>query len=344
MRGFLRFATVALLVMVLLFAGTVIYLSDEPATSASTEGADVFDASSKSDQSGAPRKGSEAPSTLVGNTGVPVPDELPASLEGTSLPGGWAETDSNGSLVPTPQLRQLFEYYLAALGEETLPQLIARIEGALARLEEPARSEALATLGDYLDYKLALGDLEASYGDAGTLDADQMQQRMAEIRSLRRAWMDAPTADAFFASDEAVDQFQVEQLRIRTDESLSEEEREQALAMAEQALPEPVREARRETRKFSDYQQARSELAGDPEALSAWREEHFGEEAARQLEKAEAEQQAWESKWQAYREELAELESLGVAGPELDAAIDSLRDDYFEGAEKLRAEALDSIR
>lgn len=345
MRGFLRFATVALLAMALLFAGAVIYLSDEPATSANnTEGADVLDAGSKSDQSGAPRKGSEAPSTLVGNTGVPVPDELPASLEGTSLPGGWAETDRNGSLVPTPQLRQLFEYYLAALGEETLPQLIARIEGALARLEEPARSEALATLGDYLDYKLALGDLEASYGDAGTLDADQMQRRMAEIRSLRRTWMDAPTADAFFASDEAVDQFQVEQLRIRTDESLSDEEREQALARAEKALPEPVREARRETRKFSDYQQARSELAGDPEALSAWREEHFGEEAARQLEKAEAEQQAWENKWQAYSEELAELESLGVAGPELEAAIDSLRDDYFEGAEKLRAEALDSIR
>lgn len=341
MRGLLRFATMALLVMAALFAGTVIYLSDEPATPA--DAADVG-ASGYTEQSGNAGLGSEAPSKLVGKASVPVPDGLPASLEGTSLPGGWAETDSNGSLVPTPQLRQLFEYYLAALGEETLPQLVARIEQALSQLGEPARSEAMATLGNYLDYKLALGDLEVAYGNAATLDANAMQQRMAEIRALRRTWMDAQTADAFFASDEAVDRFQVEQLRIRTDESLSDEERQQALAQAEQALPAPMREARWETRKFTDYQQARAEFADDPEALRAWREERFGEEAARQLEKVEAEQRAWEDRFQAYREALEELDDLGLAGPEREAAVDSLRDDYFEGAEKLRAEALDSIR
>lgn len=342
MSRFLRFATMAVLAMAAIFAGTVVYFSDEPA--ATPNDAAVVDATDGPDLSGNPREGTEAPSKLVGKTVVSVSDELPASLEGTSLPGGWAETDSNGSLVATPHLRQLFEYYLTALGEETLPKLVARIEQALAGLEEPARSEAMTILGNYLDYKLAVGDLEASYGSPTTLNADEMQQRMAQIRALRRSWMDARTADAFFASDEATDQFQVEQLRIRTDESLSAEERELALARAEQALPAPLREARRETRKFADYQQARSELADDPEALSAWRKERFGEEASRKLEMAEAEQQAWDNKWRAYTEELAQLESVGVTGPEREAAIESLRDDYFEGAEKLRAEALDSIR
>lgn len=285
----------------------------------------------------------KAPSELVGGD-VPLPAELPASLEGTSLPEGWAVTDSNGALVPTPQLRQLFEYYLAALGEETLPQLVARIEVALAQLDEPARSEAMNTLGNYLDYKLALGELEARHGEATNLSADEMQRQMAEIQALRRTWMDAETAEAFFATEEAVDRFQVEQLRIRTDESLSEEDKQKALARAEQDLPEPLRQARRETRKFTDYQQARTEFADDPEALSAWRQERFGEEAARQLEKVEAEQQAWDSKWQAYSEELEALDGMGLAGPEREAAIDSLRDRYFEGNEKLRAEALDSIR
>lgn len=343
MTGFLRFATLALLAIAIVFAGVVVFFGDDPATS--RDGAATNDATVEV----APgrdlvERRSEAPSKLVGEAGAAVPDELPASLAGTSLPGGWARTDANGSLVPTPQLRQLFEYYLAALGEETLPQLIARIEQALDQLDQPARSEALATLGDYLDYKLALGDLEASYGNTGALNAGEMQRQMAEIRALRRSWMDAETADAFFSADEAVDRFQVEQLRIRTDSSLSDEQREQALARAEQALPAPVREARRETRKFTDYQRARSEFAGDPEALSAWREQRFGDEAARELEKVEAEQQAWKNKWQAYSRELAKLEGLGLAGPEREAAIDSLRDNYFEGPEKLRAEALDSIR
>ncbi|KPQ02834.1 lipase secretion chaperone [Marinobacter sp. HL-58] len=342
MSRFLRFATLVLLAVAAVSAGTVVYFSDQPEASGNRAAAvDANAAPALADGMG---QQNESPSELVGNADNPVPDELPASLEGTSLPGGWAKTDSHGSLIPTPQLRQLFEYYLAALGEETLPQLIARIEQALARLDEPARSEAMDILGNYLDYKLALGDLEASYDNSAALSAEEMQQQMAEIRALRRSWMDARTADAFFASDEAVDQFQVEQLRIRTDESLSDEQREQALAKAEQSLPEPLREARRETRKFADYQQARTEFADDPEALRAWREERFGEEASRQLEAAEAEQQAWEQKWQAYSEELAGLEDLGVSGPEREAAIDSLRDEYFEGAEKLRAEALDSIR
>ena len=110
------------------------------------------------------------------------------------------------------------------------------------------------------------------------------------------------------------------------------------------ALPEPLRQARRETRKFADYQRAQSEFADDPDALRAWREERFGAEAARELEKVEAEQKVWEAKWQAYSQDLAELDDMGLAGPERKAAIDALRDDYFEGAEKLRAEALDSIR
>lgn len=343
MRGFLRFSTTALVVMALVAAGVVIFFGGNPAPSQET-----VDATADTENSVVPlsdsASGRGAPSTLVGEATVVVPDTLPASLAGTSVPGGWAQTDVNGSLVPSPQLRHLFEYYLAALGEETLPQLVARIEQALARLEEPARSEALDTLGDYLDYKLALGDLEATYGRDATTNAEDMQRRMAEIRALRRTWMDAQTADAFFATDEAVDQFQVEQLRIRTDPSLSEKEREQALAEAEKALPEPLRQARRETRKFTDYQRARSEFADDPDALRAWRKERFGAEAARELEKVESEQQAWEVKWQAYSQDLAKLDDMGLAGPERKAAIDALRDDYFEDADKLRAEALDSLR
>ena len=343
MKATLRVATIALLAVALAFASAVIMFGQDGSSSpqAGAAGAEP----GQSSAGGTDDEGGEAtPSSLVGSDSVPVPDQLPASLEGTSVPGGWARTDSQGSLIPTPQLRQLFEYYLAALGEETLPQLVARIEQALSRLENPARSEALETLGNYLDYKLALGDLEASYGQSASPGAGEMQRRMAEIRALRRTWMDAETADAFFETDEAVDRFQAEQLRIRRDELLSAEERQQAIARAEQELPEPVRQARRETRKFTDYQQARVELADDPEALRAWRQERFGTDAARQLEEAEAEQQAWESKWQSYSEELAALDELGLAGPEREAAIDSLRDDYFEGAEKLRAEALDSIR
>ncbi len=48
-----------------------------------------------------------APSTLVGRAKVvSVPEQLPASLVGTSVPGGWNQVNSVGDLIPTPALRQ----------------------------------------------------------------------------------------------------------------------------------------------------------------------------------------------------------------------------------------------
>ncbi|WP_203299456.1 lipase secretion chaperone [Marinobacter sediminum] len=286
-----------------------------------------------------------APSTLVGRANaVSVPEQLPASLVGTSVPGGWNQVNSVGDLIPTPALRQLFEYYLSALGEESLEQLVARIEHTLLALQEPARTQALDTLGAYLDYKLAISDLEAGYGGGTELNAVQMQQRMQEIQALRRVWLDSATADAFFAQDEAIDRFQIEKLRISRDWGLTEEQRRVALAQAEDALPDPLRQARRETRRFTDYEKARQELADNPEALQNWRREAFGIETAQRLQALEQEQANWSQRWQAYSAQRQRLLTSGLAGPDLKQAIADLRDQHFTNAERVRARALDSIR
>lgn len=285
------------------------------------------------------------PSRWVGQRStVVLPDTLPASLSGTSSPAGWAQVDSNGNLIPTSALRQLFEYYLSALGEEPLRQLVARIERELSVLDEPAHSEALNILGSYMDYKLALGDLESSYGQDAADSLLDARRRMREIHALRRTWLDAGTAEAFFAHEEAVDRFQLEQRRINGDESLTDEQRSRAVAAAEQDLPAPLRRAREETRRFAEYEQARQELAGDPDALKAWREDAFGAEISQRLAEVEARQRDWDQRWQAYSQERHKLDSAGLAGPEREAAIEDLRSRYFSGPERKRAQALDSQR
>jgi lipase chaperone LimK len=290
-------------------------------------------------------EGVAAPSNLVNNaSSVRIPEQLPASLAGTSVPDGWAQTDRLGNLVPTPHLRQLFEYFLSALGEESLQQLVARIETALSALEEPARSQALATLGNYLEYKLAVSELEQSYGEMAGLGVGEMQRRMAEIQALRRTWLDADTADAFFADDEAVDRFQIEKLRITSDDSLTDEQKAEALRQAESSLPEPLRKAREETRRFADYEQVRRELADDPGALAAWRQEAFGDAAADRLARLEEEQKDWDRRWKAYASERDRLLSSGLAEPERQEALERLRASHFNETERVRAQALDSIR
>lgn len=287
----------------------------------------------------------KAPSALVGGRVAPeLPEALPPSLLGTAVPDGWARTDRLGNLIPTAELRALFEYFLSALGEETLPQLVARIESALDTLPEPARSQARSILGAYLDYKLAVSELEQSYGEAAATDIGEMQRRMAEVHGLRRTWLDAETVEAFFADEEANDRFQLELRRIAADDSLSADQRREARREAERLLPRPLREAREQTRRFSDYQRARQELADDPEALKAWREQAFGAEAAERLARVEQEQKAWDRRWQAYAEERDRLARSGLAGPELAEALDRLRGRHFNDTERIRAEALDSLR
>jgi lipase chaperone LimK len=241
-------------------------------------------------------------------------------------------------------LRQLFEYFLSALGEESLQQLVARIKTALSALEEPARSQALATLGNYLDYKLAVSELEQSYTEVAVLGAGEMRRRMAEIQALRRTWLDADTVEAFFADDEAVDRFQIEKLRITSDDSLTDEQKAEALRQAESSLPESIRKAREETRRFADYEQARRELADDREALAAWRQAAFGDAAADRLARLEVEQKDWDRRWQDYARERDELLSSGLAEPERREALKRLRASHFNDTERIRARALDSIR
>lgn len=290
---------------------------------------------------GSPKK----PSALISDSVAPeVPETLPASLRGTAVPDGWARTDRLGNLIPTAELRALFEYFLSALGEETLPQLVARIESALGTLAEPARSQARSVLGAYLDYKLAVSELEQAYGSAAANDIGEMQRRMAEVHGLRRTWLDADTVDAFFADEEANDRFQLELRRIATNDTLSAAERREAQREAERLLPEPLREAREQTRRFSDYEQARQALADDPKALQAWREQAFGAEAADRLARVEQEQRAWDSRWQAYATERDRILASGLAEPELAEALDRLRGRHFNETEQVRAEALDSIR
>lgn len=338
MNRTLTLATVALIGLALALAISLTLLSPDPAgdSSSASPAAQVDTVSGKANPD-------EYPSRLTDAETAEVPEQLPASLKGTDVPTGWDRTDASGSLVPTPELRQLFEHYLAALGEENLAQLVARIQNTLSVLPEPARSEATDILGAYLDYKLELGELESASDGVASLDPDAMARQFAEIRALRRQWLDADTAEAFFAMEEAVDDFQLAQRRIRADDSLSDEARAEQLQAAEQALPHPIREARQQTRMFSEYQQMRQQLSDDPEALQAWREDAFGAEAAGRLAKVEADEQHWDDRWQAYQQDRSELEKLGLAGPEREAAIRHLREEYFEGPERYRAEALDSI-
>ena len=52
--------------------------------------------------------------------------KLPASFKGTEVDGQF-QLDAAGNLIIGPELRQLFDYFLSAIGEEPLKQSIERL-------------------------------------------------------------------------------------------------------------------------------------------------------------------------------------------------------------------------
>lgn len=274
--------------------------------------------------------------------------ELPPSLEGTEEPDGW-RAGPDGDWQVTPALRHLFDYYLTALGEAPLDELVRHIRGALSELPEGARQEAEAVLRDYLTYRLEVGDLEAPMDGAGDSPTpEQMAARLAAVRELRRDTMGDRVSETFFAREEALNDYALARARIRADESLSGEEREQRLAEAESRLPESMRESRQASREYRNYRDRVADLEAsdaDSETIDALRAQQFGKEGAERLAELDRQRKDWNQRVSGYRDELAALRRQDISDQAFKAEREVLRERYFDSeGERTRIRALDRMQ
>ncbi len=265
---------------------------------------------------------------------------LPASLAGTR-PDGALVRDADGRFVPTHDALDLFDYFFSASGEEPDARIRARIEAAIAeQLDDPA--PALDLLDRYLGYRAEARALFTEENAA----ALPLERRLQRIRELRRAHF-GELADALFADEEERWRADIERLRVLHDPALAAEERATRLAALDAELPESVREARAAATAASslrrEEERLRAEGASDAE-IGALREARFGREAAERLAAIDQARAAWHARVSAYRAERERMAALELGDAEARAAaIAALRDAYFEGAERLRIEALDRL-
>lgn len=270
---------------------------------------------------------------------------LPMSLQDTAIPDGWDKLDAQGNLLPTLELRNLFEYFLSALGEESLADITSRIQSALAALAEPAQGQAMEKLAQYLDYKLAVAELEANQtgaGGPGKMDLDAVAEQFRQARNLRRDKLSEDWAEAFFAEEENLDDVTLSRFRILRDDTLNEAQKAQQLAAAEQQLSPEQRAVRAESQRFEQYQLQAANAS--PAALQQLRETTFGVEAAARLAQLDQEEAQWQTQMTAYEKAKAQLQSAGLAPDDYLTALKRLRSQHFTEQQQLRVEALDAVQ
>jgi lipase chaperone LimK len=263
--------------------------------------------------------------------------KLPTSFRGTQI-DGQLRVDAAGNLIIGAEVRQLFDYFLAAIGEEPLKSSIERLRRHITtELAEPARGQALAVLNQYLNYKRQLLELEESY--SRTPDLTALRQRLAAVQALRARVLDPAVHQAFFALDEAYDRFSLERLAIRFDPAMDSDAKGRAIDQLRAGLPAELQELllpqlQTELREQTD---ALVQSGAGPEQIRQLRHQLVGSAAAARLDALDRQRQQWQERVTAYQQARASIESTrGLGDVERQAAIERLEEQHFDASERLR--------
>lgn len=275
-------------------------------------------------------------------------ESLPASLAGTEVPGGLA-ADADGRLVVNGALRAMFEYFLSAVGEEDIERIIGRIRAHLAHhLPASAAAEANAILDGYLAWRASLADLpQAGGGAPEQLDLDAVRAQQSAARALRGRFLDAGTIEAFFADEDAWDDYTLERLAVMQDPALDTQEKAARSAALRASLPPQVREQVEAVSLYNDLTALTRELrdrGGSQAELRALREQVVGAEAADRLERLESERQALRQRLDAWLAARSALQAApGLSAADRAAQVDHLRAQHFPDMDEARVRALEDI-
>lgn len=262
---------------------------------------------------------------------------------------GELHIDENGDLLITPQLKNIFDYFLMALGEEELPVIIARTRAHLSsQLQEPALSQARQILQEYIEYKRAMFELSQTYNDQAAFlgtEFDVLQQQLDMQRRLRRELMQPETVQAFFEFDENYDQWSLKRLKIGADKTLSIEEKTRQLAALDAELPESINNLRMAASSPAQLRQAQKNQNFDSEdARYLFYQQQLGESAAIRLQKLDQERSKWQSRLDDYfvqKQQLMDVEGMDVS--DLQQELNVLQHSLFNQRERLRLSALEAV-
>ena len=287
---------------------------------------------------------SASPSQIGMQTQVAPLKKLPASFGGTTVDGVF-RLDANGNLLISEDIRRIFDYFLAAAGEEPLRTSVERLRAYIAaELPANAREQALVLLNQYLDYKRELVLLERDLPQMANLDA--LRQREAAVQALRARIFDSETQQAFFAREEAYNQFTLQRLAILQNSQLDDAGKAAAVdqlrnnlpaEMQDTVLPQLQNELRQQT--------ARLQAAGaKPEQIRQLRQQLVGAEATQRLEVLDQQRQTWKKRIAQYSTEKAAIENNpGMSASDKRAAIAQLAAENFDEREQLRLEAAEQL-
>jgi lipase chaperone LimK len=285
----------------------------------------------------------QPPSDLVSSQVAPLPATLaplPPSFKGTQVDGSF-QVDGAGNLIITGDIRHIFDYFLSAYGEESLQDSVKRLRAYIAsQLPQPAQEQAQALLSQYIDYKRELVLLERDLPQLANLDA--LRQRESAVQALRARLFSADAHQAFFASEEAYNQFTLQRLAIQHDDKLDAAAKGAAMDQLRASLPQDLQESvmpQLQSELHAQTEQLRAQGAS-AEEVRALRQQLVGAEATTRLEALDQQRAGWKQRVATFAAGKAQIQNQkGLSDGDKQTAIQQLANEQFNENERLRLDA-----
>ncbi|MCH7340519.1 lipase secretion chaperone [Acinetobacter higginsii] len=263
--------------------------------------------------------------------------ELASSLRGTEIDCP-IQVDANGKLILTVGIRSCFDYFFSSLGEKTETELIADIRQYLsATLPDTASSYASYLLDQYVAYTHALKNIKPA-GNFKTGDIDGYQKVIEQMYKVQQQFFNAAEINALFGNERNLNQFNIDQMRIHANKTLTAQQKAAELAKLIDQLPTTLADGVRVSMQFAELQQLTQEVrenGGSAQELRNMRESLLGPEVADRLEKVDQEEAGWQTQVNGYLAERDQILKTDASDASKQQSINQLRNQSFGTKEDL---------
>ncbi len=272
---------------------------------------------------------------------------LPASLADIKH-GVVLQADENGNLIVNSDTHDLFEFYLSAMGEEPLEQILIRIRHDIEQqLAFAAKDQAFLLLKKFINYKIELSSLSTDLknqasGESYGLESLKLQK--AQVSSLRAHYFSPSTYQAFFQQEEGYDNFMLSQLEINQNPHLNAVQKRQQLDTLLDQLPEEIKRVRHTVSRHGELFQAARDMrsyGASNEEIYQLRASSLGDQAATALAELDVKRDLWQQRLSHYAQQRDAILTSGLSDTDRLQAIDALINLNFSQPEIVRVKALD---
>lgn len=267
-----------------------------------------------------------------------------------TLPDGDLQTPHKGMAVSAPgglaygELKRLFDYYLSAVGEQSIETITLQIRSELDRRLPPEQAnKAQRLLGLYIEFKRELVRLETQPRLAGN-GVQAIRARLLAMQDLRNGFFNEEETQGMFGFDDTYDLDAIARLEISQNPALSAVQKQQQLAAVDAAMPADLRREREASSVVVRVEQQAQDLrakGASEDDVYRMRAKEFDPQAAARLADVDREEAAWKARIARYQDERSKLlkAQANATESERQTVLAQLQQTYFTEAERPRLAA-----